>query len=161
MPDEPKNYDQVKIVLLQSVGETVGKFGAKFLSLSSETIKSMSADECIEYVSRTIKVMFQKCKNVDDCVFTLARVAIENKIPHSGNEFLESRDPKDLPSFINAYSGWLNTRKQGNFFHIVSSPRPVVKSDRYAVCYKCNKPGHRFFECRTRPVTYLQPQLCT
>ncbi len=42
LPDEQKNYDQVKIVLLQSVGETVGKFGAKFLSLTISTCLLMS-----------------------------------------------------------------------------------------------------------------------
>ncbi len=149
-----KSYDNVKSVILDSVGETVMHFGAKLLSFTSESFKSMSADEFVECLSKVIKGMLYKSETVEQCIFTLIKILAVHHIPQSGKEFLETRNPKDIEEFTEAYAGWLNTRQQGNYFYPVSAvahkPKFNNSSGVIVTCFKCNKPGHRSFECRTR-----------
>ncbi len=180
--DDGQEYGEVKRVLLKAVGETAISYGNQLYEANSETFKSMSANNIVEWMQRTVKGTCQGCKTLDDCVLAIALALTRRVLPQSGKMFLENRTIKCWGEYREALEDWMAGRQRGNYFKplgssIVESNRSYkgkdssfgnasggerfsgvgerVSSERnssYVTCYNCGEKGHRASECRKSSV---------
>ena len=108
--DNNADFHTIKASLLESDGETESTFGFRLLSIISDTLKSMTTTQIVEYVHRLAKGLFLKAQSRDDYLLTITKAVIKQHIPTHGKTFLESRDIMTYPQLCKAMIDWLNTR---------------------------------------------------
>ncbi len=165
MRDDGRAYKDIKSALLQAVGETPRTYGHLLFEDRSESLKSKSATEIVEFIERMCQGMFANCKTVSDCIAALAAAYTHRVLPMTGRCYFESRDVVTMADLRDAWELWLSGRQKGNFY------RPLVSGNGSGSsgsgsnkggssngvfggygsggisCFACGGKGHRSFEC--------------
>ena len=178
--DAGSGYPEVKLALLQAVGETALTYGHMLFEDRSEMLKSKSASEVTEFIERLCLGVLQGCTTVADCAVALATAYTRRLLPQAGKGYLENRKISSMADLRDAWEKWLSGRQRGNFY------RPLVSSgssgggssgqkacgggnygrygssydggDSYGSggfsCFNCGGKGHRAVDCPRRQSDY-------
>ncbi len=151
-------YEELKRVLLKSVGETSLTYGHQLFELTGESLKHKSGGECCEQILRICRYIMQGCMTREQCVVALATACTRRVMPQAGRVFLEGKDVKDAESLRNLWETWMSGRQKGNFFKprvidfggervIVKTERRDLFGAREITCFSCGAKGHRAADC--------------
>ncbi len=156
--DEGAGYEEVKGVLLKSVGETALTYGHQLFELSGEVIKHKTAGEICEQVTRISRGVLQGCVTLEQCVVALATALTRRVMPQAGKVFMESKKVASMEDLRDSWETWMSGRQKGNFYKPWMSEfgaeRKVYRSEqkdgfgsREVTCFTCGGKGHRSTEC--------------
>ncbi len=166
MRDDGADYDEVKRVLLKTVGETSLTYGHQLFELTGEALKTKSVSEVVEVIEKVCRGVLQGCSTLEECVGALAAALTRRVIPPGGKAFLEGKKLSKLEDIRDAWETWMSGRMKGNFYKVLGSSidsgsksfrdsgvrsQGSVSSDRGSFmpnCFNCGERGHRAFECR-------------
>ncbi len=101
--DSRGRYEDVKKVLLKSVGETPLTYGHQLFDLMGELVKSKSAKEICELVERICRGVLQGCMTLEQCVVSLAVALTRKIIPQAGKVYLESKKIESMEDLRDAW----------------------------------------------------------
>ena len=152
-------YEEVKKVLLKSVGETPLTYGHQLFELTGEVVKQKSAGEICEQILRVCRGVLQGCTTHEQCVVSLATALTRKVMPQAGRVYLEGKEIKSAEGLRDAWETWMSGRQKGNFYKPwmgeFVGERGGFKTERRdgfvsreLTCFSCGAKGHRAVDCK-------------
>ncbi len=158
--EEGAVYGEIKLLLLDSVGETEVVYGHKLFAFSTEGLKKYDAIQLYDHIGKVCKGIMRGFKTEEEASFRLIRAVLREHLPQNGKVFLEGSsiaNPTELKTTLGA---WMSTRAVGDFTKLpgstVSSSRSergskdgghTPKSGSKLACEVCGKMGHKADVC--------------
>lgn len=87
-------YEEVKKILLKSVGETALTYGHQLFEVTKEALKHKSAGDICEQLLRISGGVLQECTTKEQCKVALAVVLTRRVMPQAGRGYLERKEIK-------------------------------------------------------------------
>ncbi len=151
-------YEEVKGILLKSVGETPLTYGHQLFELSGEGMKQKSAGEICEQILRVCRGVLEGCDTKERCVVALAMALTRKVMPQAGRVYLEGREIKSAEGLRDVWETWMSGRQKGNFYRPwmgdFAGERSGIKTERREgfvsrelTCFTCGAKGHRAVDC--------------
>jgi len=165
--DSSSSYQDIKDRLLDRVGQTCLQAGQQLFELRPKDICDKSSSQLLQMMERLIHRAVRGAATVQDAVVKICIARVRSLLSVEGQQHLDCWKIKSKEDLRAALQSWESTRG-----YIVKDEQPRWSSQhgqyRKPVCHKCQKPGHRAFECRAYPASpaqsrsdYLQPQCFT
>ncbi len=157
--EEDTGYEELKRVLLKSVGETSLTYGHQLFEVTGESVKQKSAGEICEQILRICRGVLQGCATLEQCVVALATALTRRVMPQAGRVYLEGKEIGSAEDLRNAWETWMSGRQRGNFYKPRmgdwGGDRPAMKIERregagfnVVTCFSCGAKGHRAADCQ-------------
>ncbi len=157
--EEGTGYEELKRVLLKSVGETSLTYGHQLFEVTGESVKQKSAGEICEQILRICRGVLQGCATLEQCVVALATAFTRRVMPQAGRVYLEGKEIGSAEDLRNAWETWMSGRQRGNFYKPRmgdwGGDRPAMKIERregagfnVVTCFSCGAKGHRAADCQ-------------
>ncbi len=156
--DSSGSYEDIKKVLLKSVGETPLTYGHQLFDLTGELVKSKTAGEICELIERICRGVLQGCMTLEQCVVSLAVALTRKVIPQAGKVYLETKKIETVEDLRDAWETWMSGRQKGNFFKPWTSSfgsegrSRLWQSESHVnkdiTCFSCGEKGHRSTDCK-------------
>ncbi len=146
---EDATYDQIKERLFESLGSNLVALGVQYREEFSALPSSSTPSEKFKFLSRIVSSLELLCKSREDVVMFLVCSAFRSSLTPSQREAMDQRSFESLRELSKFSVSISPTRTAASFEKSSTSSSRVGRGSSPVVCFKCQKRGHRAFECRS------------
>ena len=131
--EKSAGYDEIRLLLLESVGETEAVYGHKLFAFSTEGLKKYDTIQLYDQIGRVCGGVMRGVRTEEEASLRLIRAVLREHLPQNSKVFLETSSIATLATLAELKAtlrALMSTRATGDFTKLPGSTTASSKVEK-------------------------------